>query len=59
MLLTTKGGRHLFDFRRQTILVLYSVSIFAGKVDMDLHDILVWIAYVQNVCTEVIWRGPG
>ena len=23
-------------------------------VDMDLHDILVCIAYVQNACTEVI-----
>ena len=26
---------------------------------MDLHDILVWIAYVQNACTEVTWRGSG
>ena len=31
-------------------IVLYSVSIYAGKVDMDLHDILVWIAYVHNAC---------
>ena len=36
-------------------IVLYSVSTYAGKVDMDLHDILVWIAYVQNDCTDVIW----
>ena len=33
----------------------YSVSIYVGKADMDLHDILVTIAYLQNACTEVIW----
>ena len=36
-------------------IVLFSVSIYTGKVDMDLRDILVCIAYVQNACTEVIW----
>ena len=35
-------------------IVLYSVSTYAGKVDMNLHDILVCIAYVQNACTELM-----
>ena len=33
-------------------IVIHSVSIYAGKEDIDLHGILVRIAYVQNACTE-------